>query len=318
VNKSAINYPPLPDWTLGQEWPTARWFPLKPLPARTRYIESSTRFRLNHSGRRAYKTELSLRRLVSALHGDLWRQATASWGAGRYAFSGPTRPQTKSIAWVALKSMVPKIWLKEPPRETELMLTTKWGTTLQLFGLDSPERLEGGGYDGIVVDEIANCKADVWYQHLRPTLADRQGWAEHIGVPEGRNHYYDLMQQALAQPELWTVAGWHSDTVLAPAEIEQLKREMDTLTFDQEFGGSFVSWRGRACYPFDIERNCRPCRYEPLHDLILCFDFNIAPGVACVAQETAAGTEVIGEAWIPRNSNTELVCRKLLETYGVS
>jgi hypothetical protein len=50
--------------------------------------------------------------------------------------------------------------------------------------------------------------------------------------------------------------------------------------------------------------------------LIFCFDFNINPGVAAVCQETADGTAVIGEVWIPRNSNTELVCRRLLADWG--
>ena len=312
---NAMQYSPLPDgWPLGP--PSARWFPLKAFPARTTYTMSTTRFHLNHSGRRSYKTEIALRRLVAALYEDLWQQEHAPWGPGRYAFAAPTRPQTKDIAWVKLKELIPTIWLKESPRETELRLTTRWGTTLTLFGLDRAERMEGGAFDGLVVDEIGNVKSTVWHQHLRPTLSDRFGWAEFIGVPEGRNHYYDLEQTALASPELWTVAGWHSEMVLDPAEIAQVRAEMDTLTFDQEYGGSFVAWRGRAYYQFDPEANCRPCAYQPLEELIFCFDFNVSPGVACVCQETAIGTVVIGEVWVPRNSNTEIVCRKLLDDYG--
>jgi len=317
MSDSIIQYPPLPEWALGHAWPTARWFPLKLNPARLAYSQSTTRFRLNHSGRRSYKTELAMRRLVSAIHADWsWRESADSRGPGRYAFTAPTRLQCKSIAWVALKELVPRIWLKEPPRETELMLTTLWGTILQLFGLDSPERMEGGGYDGIVVDEIANCKPSVWAQHLRPTLSDRMGWAEFIGVPEGRNHFHGLATTALASPDLWTVAGWHSDTVLDALEIAQVRTEMDEETFNQEYGGSFISWRGRAYYQFDVELNCRPCMYDSTRDLVFCFDFNLSPGVACVVQETPAGTEVIGEVWVPRNSNTEIVSRKLLEMYA--
>jgi hypothetical protein len=51
------------------------------------------------------------------------------------------------------------------------------------------------------------------------------------------------------------------------------------------------------------------------------FDFNVAPGVACVSQEMDLpndewGTGVIGEVWIPNNSNTPAVCRRLIKDWG--
>jgi hypothetical protein len=50
--------------------------------------------------------------------------------------------------------------------------------------------------------------------------------------------------------------------------------------------------------------------------LMLCFDFNVSPGVAVACQEHDDGTHVVGEVFIPRNSNTPMVCRKLLSLYG--
>jgi len=296
---------------------------MKPHPARAAMARSTTRFHINHSGRRGYKSEIEKRTLVLALQDDMRRWANPErwgqrkpWGAARYAYAGPTRPQTKEIAWVDFKKLIPKEWLAERPRETELKFTTLSGAILQLFGLDRPERIEGVGWDGIVIDEYGNCRPDVWGEHIRPALSDREGWAHFIGVPEGRNHYYKLMLFALAHPELWSVHHWHSDTVLTAEEIAQVKAELDELTYNQEYAGDFVSWQGRAYYAFDMETHCRPCAYEPGRTLIFCFDFNINPGVAAVCQETAAGTEVIGEVWIPRNSNTELVCRRLLTDWG--
>jgi hypothetical protein len=61
--------------------------------------------------------------------------------------------------------------------------------------------------------------------------------------------------------------------------------------------------------------------YDPRHPLIICLDFNVAPGVAAIAQEMrlvttaprpVVATCVIGEVWIENNSNTPAVCRKIL------
>jgi len=295
---------------------TDRWFKMKPHPARAAMAARTARFKINHAGRRAYKSEIAKRKLVLALRHDLWRQDRVPWGPGRYFYAAPTRPQVKDIAWACFKKLIPKKWLAERPRESELKLTTRWGTTLQLFGLDNPERMEGGGYDGGVIDEYGNCKPDVWHEHLRPAMSDRQGWCHFIGVPEGRNHYYKLLKNAVDNPELWSVHHWHSDTVLNADEIAMLRAGTDELTYNQEYGGEFVSWRGRAYYAFDLAKHCRPCEYDPAKTLIFCFDFNISPGGAAVCQETTDGTAVIGEVWIPRNSNTELVCARLIADWG--
>jgi hypothetical protein len=53
---------------------------------------------------------------------------------------------------------------------------------------------------------------------------------------------------------------------------------------------------------------------------VFCFDFNVEPGVAVVCQEMKLpnkriGTAAIGEVYIPRNSNTESVCKKLINDW---
>jgi len=161
----------------------------------------------------------------------------------------------------------------------------------------------------------------VWPAHIRPTLSDRRGAAWFVGVPEGRNYYYDLVQHAKADPTGdWGAWGWHSDTVLPAEEIESARRDLDDLVFRQEYGGEFVAWQGQAYYAFSPALHCRPCAYDPAAPLLLCFDFNVSPGVCAVCQRrpTADGpvVEVVGEVWIPRNSNTQHVCRKLLADWG--
>lgn len=156
-------------------------------------------------------------------------------------------------------------------------------------------------------------------------MSDRNGWAWLIGVPEGRNHYYDLYLFALNpknQPE-WAAFTWKSSDILPAVDIASARALLDELTFQQEYEASFVTFEGRCYYPFLQDTHCAPLRqlYNPRAPLIFCFDFNVEPGVAAVCQELALpsgleGTAVIGEVHIPRNSNTPAVCRKLVADWG--
>ena len=93
------------------------------------------------------------------------------------------------------------------------------------------------------------------------------------------------------------------------------------LTFQQEYEASFVSFSGRAYYAFtDANKAAVRAEYDPRQPLMFALDFNVAPGVAAVAQEQRrdglAVTAVIGEVWIPDNSNTPAVCRRLLQDWA--
>ena len=131
-------------------------------------------------------------------------------------------------------------------------------------------------------------KKNVWDEHVRASLStsDRPlGWAWFIGVPEGRNHYYQLCMAANREDrEDWASFTWKSADIIHPQELLAVKREMDPVVFAQEYEGSFVNFMGRAYYQFDSEKNAvARFEYDPTLPLIFCFDFNVAPGVCAIA-----------------------------------
>jgi hypothetical protein len=203
------------------------------------------------------------------------------------------------------------------------------GAEIHLIGMDKPERIEGTPWNGGVLDEYGNMKEKTWYEHVRPALSDRLGWCWFIGVPEGRNHYYDLYQYALQEEnEQWGVYHWKSSDILDPAEIASAKHDLDELTYKQEYEGEFIYFQGKAYYNFDQAYHCCRLTYNPKNPLIFCYDFNVAPGVAIVCQEfpmtdddgmvldNDSITGVIGEVYVPRNSNSEIVTNKLIQQWG--
>jgi hypothetical protein len=212
--------------------------------------------------------------------------------------------------------------MRGKPSETDLVIKYKNGSEIHVLGMDKPERIEGRPWDGGGLDEFANMKKDAWRLNVRPALSDRNGWCDFIGVPEGRNHYYELDTYARSgESEDWASFSWPSSDILDPKEIEAAKRDLDELSYKQEYEASFINFTGRAYYTFDERTHCARLEYNPKGDLILCFDFNVSPGTASIIQEMQLpngliGSGVIGEVWIPRHSNTPAVVKKLIVDWG--
>lgn len=304
---------------------TDRWYPLGYNEKQAQVALCDSRFKVLAAGRRSGKTELMKREGVcEALDFD----SDDGW----FVFSAPTHKQAKRIFWADLKKLVPREFQRGRPSESELTIRLINGSEITVLGLDAPERIEGRPLDWICCDEYANMKEKVWSENLRPALSTRgrrPGRANLIGVPEGRNHYYKVFRRAKAGLEDWSAFHWKSSEILRPEEIEAARRELDELTYRQEYEADFVNFSGQAYYAFSEATHCYPLKYDPSAELIFGFDFNVSPGTASVMQELKRPPEldhvtdlaktftgVIGEVHIPQNSTTPAVCRKLAQDWG--
>lgn len=303
---------------------TDRWTKLKKHKTQSQLWRSRARFRVVPAGRRSGKTELAKR--FTAIEAFKFSDFPDGW----FVLGAPTHAQAKRIYWGDMKRLVPD-WLTARVYEAEMTIRLVTGTEISVLGLDEPKRVEGRPLDGIVLDEYADMKPQVWTNHVRPALSTigRPGWAWFIGVPEGRNHYYQLYKKALkGEDPAWEAFHWVSSDILDPAEIAAARNDLDRLTFEQEYEGSFLNFEGRAYYDFDAATHCAPVKYDPKEPLIFVFDFNVKPGVAGVVQEQKYTgrlknvdrdnpiTMVIDEVYIPNNSNTVKVCHGLVKKYG--
>lgn len=327
-----------------------RWFGCRLLPQQRSFLFSETRFNVVAAGRRSFKTEGAKRRLVrKAIKSYRYPEGT------RFIASAPTYGQAHRIYWKDLKKLVPRSFIVGEPRETSLDINLINGYQISVVGMDKPERVEGPPIGHFLADESANMKPEVWEEHVSPALSETFGTADFIGVPEGRNHFYDLFCAAEAddtgewKAHHWTAAealpmylGSRVDRrmlpddirdlpedilgqILAAREIKSAKGRMDPVSYDQEYNAAFVNFTGRAYYRFDKKVHAaHRLPYQPDRYLIFCFDFNVDPGVAIVCQEFDADfrpgwpafTGCIGEVHIPKNSNTPAVCNKLIADWS--
>lgn len=160
---------------------------------------------------------------------------------GRFGYVAPFRNQAKSIAWNYLKrytAVVPDVRYNEG----ELTVYLKNDTHIRLFGADNADALRGLYFDGLVIDEVADIKPDVWGEILRPTLADRNGWCIFIGTPKGQNLFFELYEHAL-NDDKWYAEIFRADEtkVLPDSELAALREEMSENQFRQEMLCDFTA-----------------------------------------------------------------------------
>ena len=307
------------------------WHPLRYHAEQSRLWKSTALFNVVAAGRRSGKTEIVGKRklVLKALRG------TSFTPGANFGVAAPTRDQAKRIYWKDLKLLVPKKYVANIS-ESNLIISLTTGDDIYVLGMDRPERVEGTPWDHLCLDEYANMKADAWENHIGPALDDRDGTCDFIGVPEGRNHYFDLWQMAKRRKTralkkgkqiVWDRFWWKSEDILSPERIQLAKETFDPASYRQEYEASFENFQGRAYYDFHTHTHCVPLEYNPDYPLIFALDFNVAPGVAAVMQEFAkydmngnyiegsGFTGVIGEVYIPRNSNTVVVCNKFCNDF---
>ena len=310
---------------------TPRWYELIWHDTQMEYYYSPKRFNIAHAGRRGGKTELAKRRLIR-------KAVNFKKPQGRFVLGAPTHRQAVDIFWDDLLAFIPRNCLKNGLRSISISyrrVSLNNGSNIEVVGLDKPERIEGPPLDGFVGDEFGNFKPTVWSANIRPALStlNRPGWADLIGVPEGKNHYFQLVEDAKEKDD-WDVFSWETSEI-NPDEADSALGDLDALTYSQEYQGAFVSFKGRTYYSFSKELNTPPdgerVLYNPAYPLSFCFDFNRIPGNCVITQDLPAPAWLIqrnqginrgliscaiDEVFITQDSHTAKICDILLKNWG--
>jgi len=166
----------------------------------------------------------------------------------RYAYIAPYQKQAKAIAWDYLKHYsrpIPGIKINE----SELRIDYPNNGRIRLYGADNPDALRGIYLDGVELDEYAQMPPSLFSEVIRPALSDRHGWAEFMGTPKGKNHFWDLYQSIKDLPD-WAVNVFKaSETgIVAPDELESARQIMTQDEYDQEYECSWTAAVQGAIY----------------------------------------------------------------------
>ncbi len=221
--------------------------------------------------RRSGKTEVMCLRLILAA-----LQTQRAHPQPSFAYVAPFLKQAKAVAWGRLK-----YYLRQLPdvkiNESELTAVLPGGSLIGIYGADYPDRLRGLGFDGVVMDEVAQMKPDTWAAVVRPALADRGGWATFIGTPKGLGTFYELYQNAIQKEDWYCLTLPATITNIIPEEELRITREQQgEVLFRQEFLCDFTADSIGVFMRFDpIEQACRTMP-EPSNEQPLVFGLDVA------------------------------------------
>ena len=180
------------------------------------------------SHRRSGKTVLAVMHLID-------RACRLTRPDGRYAYIAPLLSQGKSIAWHYLKRYALKI-PGTTANESELHVTLPNGARIRIHGGDQPDSLRGLYMDGVILDEAADLKPDLWESVIRPQLADRNGWALFMGTPKGTNLLSRMYFDSAGKDDWYRGRFTVNDTDSLPEdEVRSLKADMAVSKFNREF-----------------------------------------------------------------------------------
>lgn len=178
--------------------------------------------------RRAGKTELAVLELLNAA-------LKTTKQLSHFGYLAPFRNQAKAVAWARLKHYARQIPGCEVNESELWILFVQNGAKIQIFGADNADAMRGLRFDGVVIDEVANIKPEVWNEIVQPALSDRMGWALFIGTPHGVNLFSELFYKAQALPDWFSAVYTVYDIdALDPVEVERLKRDMPENEFRRE------------------------------------------------------------------------------------
>ncbi len=252
--------------------------PYAPRPQFVAFHNRKERFAVGVAHRRAGKT-------VACIN-DLIRGAlTCSECNPRFAYIAPFFKQAKSVGWDYLKHYT----LAVPgttAHESELHVDFPNGGQVRLHGADNPDALRGIYLDGVVLDEYAQMRAEVWPEVIRPALADRLGWAAFIGSPMGRNAFCELYERAKSDPSWFVFRLKASETGLIPAaELEAARAAMSADQYAQEFETSFDAAVMGAYYASlmqqaEAETRIAAVPWDPAAEVHTAWDLGIGDSTA--------------------------------------
>lgn len=269
--------------------------------AQKEVFTSEARFRVLITGRRFGKTFLALNELAKF----------SRYPKKKVWYIAPTYRMCKDIMLDPLvEKMTKHKWISKV-NYSDLTITLRNKSLIQLRSSENFNALRGVGLDFICVDEFSDVDERAWYEVLRPTLSDKskEGSALFLGTPRGYGNWsYNLFTKQETD-ENWksfkftTLEGGQ----VSANEIEQAKQDLDERTFKQEYLSDFVNYSGAIYYNFNRQENVID-QYTPTNNSIhIGVDFNLDPMSAVVSEVKQDNLYVYDEIVIYSSNTDELV-----------
>lgn len=188
---------------------------------------------------------------------------------GRYFYVAPFLKQAEMLVWDYFKRFTAPLAAMPTAsgqiknllqiNEAKLSLRLPNGAVVRVLGADNPDAMRGTYADGIVLDEYAQIKPNVFNEIIRPMLTSRKGWCVFLGTPKGQDQFYDVYCHAAkefaANPHgEWWAGMYRADQtgIIAQDELARIQTETPENLFRQEYLCDFTASRTDVLIPIDL------------------------------------------------------------------
>lgn len=188
---------------------------------------------------------------------------------GRYFYVAPFLKQAEMLVWdyfkrftaplAAIPTASGQIKNLLQINEAKLSLRLPNGAVVRVLGADNPDAMRGIYADGVVLDEYAQIKPNVFNEIIRPMLTSRKGWCVFLGTPKGQDQFYDVYCRAAkefaANPHgEWWAGMYRADQtgIIAQDELARIQTETPENLFRQEYLCDFTASRTDVLIPIDL------------------------------------------------------------------
>lgn len=274
-----------------------------------RLIQNKSRFKVIRCGRRFGKTTYAINLLI---------KSALNTKDGKFFYIAPTYRQAKMIAWDMMIHTTDKFgpfhknFIKKA-NESELFVSFHNGARIDIKGADNPDSLRGVGLDGVVLDEYAFMKPNVFSEIVSPALLEKQGFCVFISTPNGFNHFYDLYMEAQDRKD-WATFHFTSydNTLLTPearAELDEKANTTNIDTFAQEYMAEFRKKQGLVYKDFIREKHVYETKQYERVETIAGVDFGFT-NPACILtidRDTEYNYYVKDEWYKARKSTDDII-----------
>ena len=212
--------------------------PIRPSFEQMVVLQDPTRFKVLACGRRWGKTTLGIIHAV-----EMMTRGRLVW------WVSPTYPMAGHV-WDALKRATDPLGAERRKLEAEHLIEMPGrGGAIMGRSAARPDSLRGYGLDGLVIDDAAFVREEVWTAALRPALSDRKGSALLLSTPCGRNWFWEAYLRGRDRSALgWR--SWRFPTAANPRidseEIEEARRLLPERVFRQEYLAEFLEDGGEV------------------------------------------------------------------------
>jgi hypothetical protein len=187
-----------------------------------------------------------------------------------YWYVAPTYPMTKIFQKEIFTFLAENNAMALVQKDLTLSKNQLWlypDILIEFKSADNPERLVGTGLNGIRITETARLKPTVWNDNLRPTLADKQGWAILDTTPLGYNWYAKEIREPALKDLEWDCFHWNTvdntKVVGLADEVAKARESMPNKYFTRNYEASLDAFFGQVYEEFDREIHVADFDYEP-------------------------------------------------------